>query len=102
MHLVQLLLPVRDNAGNPFPRALFEDVQRALTARFGGVTAYARAPAEGTFASGSEGVVVDDIVVVEVMVQSIDRAFWTQYVHQLAEAFAQDDLVVRALAMERL
>jgi len=51
VHLVQILLPVRDNAGEAFAPQLFESVARALTAHFGGVTAYNRSPAEGRWQS---------------------------------------------------
>jgi hypothetical protein len=44
MHLVQLFLPLRDNAGASFPPALFAAVRTELTDAFGGVTAYQRAP----------------------------------------------------------
>lgn len=102
MHLVQLLLPVCDNAGRPFAPCLYEEIRRALTTRFGGVTAYARAPAHGSFADQSGRVTSDDIVVLEVMCSALDRDFWERYRAELTERFAQDDLVIRALPMERL
>ena len=49
MYLVQLLLPLRDNDGVPFPRADFERVRAELTERHGGVTAYLRSPASGVW-----------------------------------------------------
>jgi hypothetical protein len=48
-HLVQLLLPVYDKAGVPFPPEHHARVRRALTERFGGVTSYNRAPAQGVW-----------------------------------------------------
>ena len=47
MHLIQLLLPVRDNEGVPFGTDPLAEVTRTLSKRFGGITAYTRAPAEG-------------------------------------------------------
>jgi hypothetical protein len=47
MHLVQILLPLNDNDGRALAKDLFETVARELTERFGGVTAYTRAPADG-------------------------------------------------------
>jgi hypothetical protein len=44
---------------------------------FGDLTAYNRAPAEGLWESGS-GVEQDDIVVIEVMVDSLDRTWWKE------------------------
>lgn len=40
MHLVQLFLPLRDNAGASLPPALFAAVRAELTDAFGGITAY--------------------------------------------------------------
>ena len=65
MHLVQLLLPLAD-AGHLFPDDVLEDIQTELSQRFGGPTAYCRAPAKGVWTQ-SDGQQVDDIVVVEVM-----------------------------------
>jgi len=47
MHLVQILLPIDDRAGKALPSALFDEVRRELVDRFGGLTAYTRAPAKG-------------------------------------------------------
>lgn len=102
MQLVQLLLPVRDNEGTPFPAEWFDDIRHALTERFGGITAYARAPAHGTFAGESGQVISDDIVVFEVMCDALDRGFWAQYRADLTVRFAQEELVIRALPMQRL
>ena len=45
MHLIQLLLPLYDNDGMQQPDDLFRRVRTELTERFGGLTAYTRAPA---------------------------------------------------------
>ncbi len=47
MHLVEIFLPLADNDGKRFPQSTFHSVAHALTERFGGVTAYTRAPASG-------------------------------------------------------
>jgi hypothetical protein len=47
LYLIQILLPLYDNAGAPLPRELYDDVREELTRRFGGLTAFTRAPAEG-------------------------------------------------------
>ena len=47
MHLVQILLPLADNQGRPLARKHFTAIQRELTKRFSGLTAYSRSPAEG-------------------------------------------------------
>ncbi len=102
MHLVQLLLPLRDNAGRPFPSQLFDAVGAELTAHFGGLTAYTRAPAEGTWEGGEGERARDQVVVYEVMADALDRDWWRAFRADLEGRFAQDELVVRAHAIERL
>jgi hypothetical protein len=99
--LVQILLPAYDNAGRPFPTEHYNDVRTKLTDRFGGLTSYSRAPAEGLWDSGST-VRRDDIVVVEVMVESLDRTWWKNYRIELEQLFRQDQMVIRAQAYEAL
>lgn len=103
MHAVQLFLPLYDNAGQPFPRADFARVRDQLTERFGGVTAHTRAPARGQWKDDEDGEIVrDDVVVYEVMVAELDRAWWAEYREHLRRAFRQDELLVRAWTVERL
>jgi hypothetical protein len=102
MYLVQLLLPLYDNQGQPFDPGLFAQVRVDLTERFGGVTTYARAPARGTWKEDDGSVVRDEIVIYEVMVETLERAWWRTFRETLRQRFAQDDLVVRALPLERL
>lgn len=102
MHIVQLLLPLRDNEGEAFDRSLYDGVRKELTKRFGGLTAYNRAPAEGLFSNPDGQVTHDDVVVFEVMCEALDTEFWRQYRAELTTLFAQDELVVRALPMQRL
>ncbi|MET0398000.1 MAG: hypothetical protein ABW277_14460 [Longimicrobiaceae bacterium] len=68
MHLVQILLPVRDNEGRAFGRDAFARVRGELTDRFGGVTAHLRSPAEGAWRDPGGEVDRDDVVILEVMV----------------------------------
>jgi hypothetical protein len=102
VYLVQVLLPLFDNDAQPFPVSVFGDVRRELTNRFGGATAYTRAPAEGTWEDDAGRIHHDDVVVIEVMVESLDRAWWSQYRKALAVRFRQEELVARATSMEPL
>jgi hypothetical protein len=100
-HLVQILLPVYDNAGQRFPPDHYNKVRKELTDMFGGLTAYSRAPAEGLWGSASNAE-RNDIIVVEVMVDDLGRSWWGDYRRTLEQLFRQDEIVVRAQAYDRL
>ncbi|GBF03978.1 hypothetical protein DAERI_010150 [Deinococcus aerius] len=101
MHLVQLLLPLYDNTGQPFEQARYAPIRRTLTERFGGLTAYVRAPAAGLWKDGDQ-TVRDDVVVYEVMVEELDRAWWAAYRETLRREFRQEALVIRVQPVELL
>ena len=96
VHLVQILLPLYDNAGTSFSRDQYAAVSAELTRAFGGLTAYTRSPAEGLWRERGEGTQRDDIVVYEVMAESLDESWWRRYREDLERRFAQDRIVVRA------
>jgi len=100
VHLVQLLLPLYDNAGRRFDERPFAAVRQELTRRFGGVTAYMRSPATGLWKTDTGDVDRDEVVTVEVMVDRLDREWWREYCRQLAASFRQESLVVRAIAID--
>jgi len=104
MHLIQLLIPVYDNRGASFPASHYATLREELAERFGGLTAYSRAPAQGLW-EGKDGEAPakrDDIIVYEVMADALDRAWWERYRRTLEERFRQDELVIRAQVIERL
>jgi hypothetical protein len=98
-HLVQLLLPLYDNAGNRFPAKQFAQVRDELVQRFGGMTAHTRAPASGLWQGDDDVTVHDELVIFEVMVDGIDEAWWARYRRDLEKRFRQEALVVRAHAI---
>ncbi len=101
MYIVQVLLPLSDNAGKPFPVETLKDIHRELASRFGGLTAYTRAPAEGEWAR--EGAPArDDIVVVEVMTDILDRDWWRRFRERTEHILQQDRLIIRAHPTEML
>jgi hypothetical protein len=102
MHLVQLLLPLYDNDGRRFEEPAFSAVRQELTRRFGGVTAYMRSPATGLWTNESGAVDRDEVVMVDVMVDALDREWWRRYSVELARAFRQAEVVVRAIPIEKL
>ena len=101
-HLVQMLLPLRTRDGSDQPPALFAGVRDELTERFGGVTAYSRSPATGLWKNTDAEVEREQVIMVEVVVDALDRDWWAQYRAQLAARFAQDEIHARAIALERI
>lgn len=59
------------------------------------------APAEGVWDEG-EGRSRDEIVIFEVMADTLDRAWWRDYRAALERRFRQEEIVVRARDVERL
>jgi hypothetical protein len=95
MHLIEILLPLNDNNGRPFEAGKYAAIRRHLTERFGGLTAFARSPAQGTTTDGGK-TVHDDIIVFEVMAEELDLSWWRSYRRQLEQEFGQDTIVARA------
>jgi hypothetical protein len=95
-YLVQILLPVYDNDGQPQGEEAFGVTRTELTQRFGGLTAHLRAPARGLWKKEEGGIQRDDIVIFEVMSESLDADWWRQYRKTLEARFRQDVIVVRA------
>lgn len=102
MHLIQILLPLYDNEGKPFTQDEFLKVRDGLSERFGGITTYMRSPARGLWKETKDTTVHDDIVIYEVMTETLDRAWWTRYRKQLTASFRQALLIVRVSEVELL
>lgn len=101
MHLIEILLPLRDNEGRAFSAEKFSRIRQTLAERFGGVTAFMRAPAHGIDHDGGQ-LRQDDIVIIEVMTSSLETDWWGAYRQQLEADFAQDEIVIRASAITKL
>ena len=102
MFIIEIFLPLKDNAGIPFGHTVFADVRSELANRFGGVTAFMRAPAVGIW-TDDEGVPRhDEIVVFEVMADAVDEPWWSAYRARLERVFRQDEVMIRATASQRL
>jgi len=93
VYLIQLLLPA-DGA--------FEDLKKTLTKRFGGFTAFTQSPAEGMWAPEAGHEERDDIIIVEVMTEALDRVWWSRLRAKLESDLKQDLLVIRAQKIETL
>jgi hypothetical protein len=102
MFLVQILLPLYDNDGTPFAPDEYVKLRSELADRFGGVTAYTRAPARGVWKDVAGATARDDIVIFEVMVGDLDRPWWSSFRESLEDRFRQESIVVRALSYSAL
>lgn len=85
MKLVQIFLPLSASDGVRFNRQMFERVEQFLLHHFNGFTAYTRSPANGLWKDSQSRIEADDIVIYEVMTDSLDRPWWRDNPHQIAD-----------------
>jgi hypothetical protein len=102
MHLVEIFLPLADNEGRRFGNDVYEVIERELSDRFGGVTAYRRAPASGIWKVSPTEKQHDDLVIYEVIVTELDHVWWKGYRRKLEKVFRQEALLVRSQTIELL
>jgi hypothetical protein len=101
MHLVQILLPLSDMQGQTFPSGKFDRLAQKLTEKFGGVTTFTRTPAEGRWKNGAS-TELDDIAVIEIMTETIDRGWWADLRTHLEQEFAQTEILIRCHETQQL
>ena len=99
MYLIQILLPIRGRGG-VVADAAFARTREELVDAFDGVTAYARAPAQGVWVAPDGDRERDDVVMVEVLTMDFDRSWWRVYGEKLADRFDQEAIHIRALPAE--
>lgn len=102
MHLVELFLPLDHGDGTAIPPARIEAIVGELAGRFGGVTAFLRSPAKGLWKPEATGITEDQIVVVQVMVEELDLAWWRGLRADLEREFAQEEVLIRAIECRTL
>lgn len=100
-HVVQIFLTLDRADGNPQPKGEYEAVRKELLERCGGVTVYARAPAEGLWEDEGR-VEADRIVVFEVMDEHFDPDWWASYKAALEMRLDQKEILIRAMATVRI
>jgi hypothetical protein len=101
MVLIQLLLPATDAARNDGVAPLAQ-TRRELAERFNGLTAYLRSPAKGWWTAPDGRTEQDDVVMVEVVTETFDRAWWRTYAATLAARFDEESIHVRAVPVDML
>jgi|SRR5436190_24071365 hypothetical protein len=101
MYIIQILLPLPCSGNMASTEGMLAALHRTLVERFGGLTAYSRAPAKGKWlAHGKEE--RDDIVILEVMADEIDREWWKHLRKKLEAELHQQEIVIRSQVIERL
>jgi hypothetical protein len=101
-HVVEIFLPLTNNAGERFGRKPFDRIRAELLDRFGGVTFFSRSPAEGLWAQEGNVPSRDEIVVVEVLVDQLDVDWWARYRRTLEEVLDQEELLIRSYEVRKL
>jgi hypothetical protein len=95
--LVQIFLPLQDNRGKPIAERHFKGLAEELSERFGGLTAYIRAPATGLWKKQQNARMLrDEIVIYEVIIGRLDRRWWRQKRQALQQTFRQQEILIRA------
>ena len=96
MYLIQILLPVTSDPDV----GVFSRTREELANKFGGVTAYTRATAQGIWISPTGEKERDSMLMVEVFTQDFDRGWWRSYQELLAARFHQEEIHIRAINAE--
>jgi hypothetical protein len=102
MYIIQLLLPLYTNHKEALPQSTFKKISTELTEKFGGLTSFVRSPAVGLWKETEDKTVQDDIVIYEVMTDTLDVAWWQSYRKQLCILLQQDELIIRASSIQLL
>lgn len=102
MFLIELLLPLYGNEGNPIPRTVFSAVRDELVGHFGGLTAHTRAPVDGLWREDDQPAIHDDLIIYEVMAPELDEEWWQRYRTTLEARFRQEQIIIRAVSIDLL
>jgi len=99
---VEIFLPLRRPDGSRVGRGYFRALGQELTELYGGVTAYSRAPAKGRWVDAGGAHDHDDIVIYEVMVETLDAEWWGRLRKRLEADLNQQEILLRAYQVTRL
>ncbi len=96
-HSVEIFVPLVAAADPAYLRAL----EQELLDRFGGVTSFARAPAQGRWTDGGTAE-TDELIIFQVMTAGLDRPWWAALRARLERDLEQKEVLIRAQPVERL
>jgi hypothetical protein len=101
MYSIELLLPLTDNADKPFPPDMIASIRERLLRKFGGYTAFVRAPADGEWLAEGRRY-RDDVLEVRVVTAELDRGWWRGFREDLERSLRQEEVLIHATRIERL
>jgi hypothetical protein len=96
MHLVEIFVPK-----TAISKEHLASLQNMLVEQFAGLTAYSRTPAKGVDVEAGKQV-EDEIIILEVMTDSLDRVWWSSLRRQLERDLRQREILVRASEVQKL
>lgn len=102
MYLVQVFLPTCDRSGQPLPREPYDQIRAELAQRHGGARACLRTSLHAMQDDAANAWQREDLVLIEVMCERLDRTWWHDYRRGLEQMFDQREVLLRALGAERL
>lgn len=94
MQIVEVFLPLDTGSGIPIEPEIIEGIVGGLADRFGGATAFTRAPADGLWKQGTT-MQKDRILIIEVMVSELEEGWWRKYRAKLEREFEQGEVLIR-------
>jgi hypothetical protein len=98
-----MLLPTTASGEDAPPVGVaWTETRRELTEKFDGLTAYTRSPAKGVWTAPDGHAEHDDVVMVEIVTDTFEHAWWRMYAARLAARFGQKSIHVRAISIELL
>jgi hypothetical protein len=101
VHVVEIFFPLTYIDGSRVPAEIFDLLKQELVEQFGGVTAYARSPAQGLWEQGGQQQ-EDAIVIFEVMAPEVDKAWWRKFRNRVESLLRQEEILIRSSRTAKL
>lgn len=102
MQLLQIFIPLRDNAGQQFTEKKFLDLRKELMDTFGGVTVYIQSPVSGVWKETSGTPINDELIIYEVMADDLDPKYCKKLKNDLERIFRQEEILMRYYGVTKI
>jgi len=90
---LEILLPVANNNGKPFPKEMFSALEQELIKNFSGLTVYSSAPITG-FWKPDQKVLQQQLMVYELFLREFDPTYWEKMKRKLEKKFNQTEVMI--------